>query len=31
MPRTADHIASHLNLFTDRHEPSGSRLYLYQP
>lgn len=30
MPRTADHIASHLNLFADRHEPSGSRLYLYQ-
>ncbi|CAG9534866.1 unnamed protein product [Cercopithifilaria johnstoni] len=30
MPRTADHIASHLNLFTDRHEPSGSHLYLYQ-
>ncbi|VDK67165.1 unnamed protein product [Litomosoides sigmodontis] len=27
MPRTADHIASHLNLFTDRHEPSGSRLH----
>ncbi|KAM3718386.1 Degenerin-like protein [Dirofilaria immitis] len=31
MPRTADHIASHLNLFTDRHDLSGSRLYLYQP
>uniref|UniRef100_A0A915PVR7 Uncharacterized protein n=1 Tax=Setaria digitata TaxID=48799 RepID=A0A915PVR7_9BILA len=31
MPRTADHIASHLNLFTDRHDFSGSRLYLYQP
>ncbi|KAL3994932.1 Amiloride-sensitive sodium channel family protein [Acanthocheilonema viteae] len=31
MPRTADHIASHLNLFTDRHEPTGSHLYFYQP